>query len=48
MVQEAYVEGVGTRKVDDLVQAPGLTPTHRSERMSGTMCVFILTGDGST
>ena len=31
VVQEAYVEGVSTRKVDGLVQAPGLTGIDKSD-----------------
>ena len=31
MVQEAYIHGISTRKVDDLVQALGMTGISKSE-----------------
>jgi transposase-like protein len=36
VIQEAWIQGVSTRKVDDLVQALGISPSRRSRRCART------------
>jgi putative transposase len=36
VIQEAWIQGVSTRKVDDLVQALGISPSLRSQRCART------------